>query len=142
MPMSIDAATLQSLLLGKLPPDEADRLIDQLDAQNSDSLAALAGGFADGKDTLIEALKSQSTASDVKQDPRIARLMDRLARLWEAEDSPTAAASDGTVFVQGRASHPEMSFLSPPQSGAEIVRLTISFAQRISRNFRCTCRDR
>src|SRR5687767_12342067 len=102
MPRSIDRTTLESLPLGKLPPAAAEPLLRQL--EDHEALARLAGKLAESPDTLVESLRAQATRIDKPPEPRIAALIDRLTRMWEAQHPPAPPDDLGTVFVQGKAS--------------------------------------
>src|SRR5262245_46128370 len=86
-----DAALLHDLLLGKLPPDEVERLC--VAYADDERLGQLAEALA-GEDTLLGALREQSTVSDAPTDPRVERLIGRLVQL--AEDVTHDPADEAT----------------------------------------------
>jgi serine/threonine protein kinase len=112
-----DAAVLEQLLLGQLPPDEAEALCAQL--QDNEQFAALAQTLL-ASDTLIETLRAQTRRPTPRPNARLEGLMARLCQLRPdlsgADSERTAALDAGSVAAP-------LIFLSPPQQADEMGRL-------------------
>src|SRR5262245_23028453 len=118
----IDRTTLESRLRGKLPSDQAEPLLREL--ENNDALARVAAKLANGPDTLVDSLRAQATRIDTPPEPRIEALMDRLARMVEADaHTQTNPPEDGTQFVEGKAAVKSLPFLAASQQADELGRL-------------------
>jgi WD40 repeat protein/predicted Ser/Thr protein kinase len=112
-----NAALLEKLLLGQLPPAEAEALCVQL--QDSEQFAALAQSLI-ASDTLIEALHAQTTQPTPKPDARLEGLMARLSKL---RPDLSGVADDRTAAEGPVAGGVPITFLSPARQPDEMGRL-------------------
>ncbi|HEY7308928.1 MAG TPA: protein kinase [Gemmataceae bacterium] len=110
------AALLEKLLLGQLPPADAEALCDQL--QDSEQFAALAQTLV-ASDTLIEAVRGQASNPTPRPDARLEGLMARLSKL---RPDLSGIADDRTAADVPAAAAP-IAFLSPPRQPDEMGRL-------------------
>ena len=112
-----DAALLERLLLGQLPPAEAEALCDQL--QDNEQFAALAQTLI-ASDTLIESLRGQGKNPTPCPDARLEALMGRLSKLRPDLSGVDADRTEAAGPAGGGA---PITFLSPPQQADEMGRL-------------------
>jgi hypothetical protein len=123
-----DAQTLQQLALGRLPPEEVERLAGHCEQceRCTQALQALPP-----RDTLVEALAAQATVGDAPPGEAVTALIERLKAR-----RPAAAATDTAATLPGRpnAGPPPAptgdeptgelyDFLAPPQGPGELGRL-------------------
>jgi WD40 repeat protein/serine/threonine protein kinase len=112
-----NAALLEKLLLGQLPPAETDVLCAQL--QDSEQFVALAQSLV-ASDTLIEALHAQTTRPTPRPDARLEGLMARLSKL---RPDLSAVADDRTTAETPAGAAAPITFLSPARQPDEMGRL-------------------
>jgi len=112
-----NAALLEKLLLGQLPPAEAEALCVQL--QDSEQFAALAQSLI-ASDTLIEALHAQTTQPTPRPDARLEGLMARLSKL---RPDLSGVTDDRTAAEGPVAGGVPITFLSPARQPDEMGRL-------------------
>jgi WD40 repeat protein len=124
-----DVQVLQQLLLGRMPPDEVERLAKHCE-QCPKCIAVLHTLKAD--DTLVEALAAQKTNPDQPLEPGTSALIERLQRVRPlgppreldvtVGDGDTPSAS-GPAEASTDATHEGFAFLSPSQGPGEMGRL-------------------
>ena len=110
-PSGSDLALLQDLALGKLPPDEVERLCAVFSGDVR--LAQLAEAVA-GQDTLLHGLRDLPTVPDVRISARVESLILRLVRM--AENVPQEQTT-ALPAAQSRARPLPSAMMSPITSG-------------------------